>query len=78
MKLLTLMCAALCLAGSVLAGEARPLAEDPVVEQRMIAISEELRCLVCQNESLAGLARRAGRRFAPRNPHHDPCRQIRH
>ena len=36
------------------AGEAIPLAEDPVVEQRMIAISEELRCLVCQNESLAG------------------------
>jgi cytochrome c-type biogenesis protein CcmH len=36
------------------AGEATPLAEDPVVEQRMIAISEELRCLVCQNESLAG------------------------
>ena len=35
------------------AGEATPLAEDPVVEQRMIAISEELRCLVCQNESLA-------------------------
>jgi cytochrome c-type biogenesis protein CcmH len=30
------------------------LAEDPVVEQRLIAISEELRCLVCQNESLAG------------------------
>lgn len=34
--------------------EAAPLAEDPVVEQRLIAISEELRCLVCQNESLAG------------------------
>jgi cytochrome c-type biogenesis protein CcmH len=38
---------------TVLAGEAVPLAEDPVVEQRMIAITEELRCLVCQNESLA-------------------------
>lgn len=36
------------------AGEAVPLAEDPVVEQRLIVISEELRCLVCQNESLAG------------------------
>lgn len=36
------------------AGEAIPMAEDPVVEQRLIAISEELRCLVCQNESLAG------------------------
>lgn len=36
------------------AGEAPALAEDPVVEQRLIGISEELRCLVCQNESLAG------------------------
>lgn len=36
------------------AGEAVPLAEDPVVEQRLISIAEELRCLVCQNESLAG------------------------
>ncbi|MGE5469007.1 MAG: cytochrome c-type biogenesis protein [Ignavibacteria bacterium] len=34
--------------------DAPPLAEDPVVEKRMIAISEEMRCLVCQNESLAG------------------------
>ena len=34
--------------------EAQPLAEDPVLEKRMVAISEELRCLVCQNESLAG------------------------
>ena len=36
------------------AREAAPLAEDVVVEKRMVAISEELRCLVCQNESLAG------------------------
>ncbi len=35
------------------ATEARPLAQDPVVEKRLIAISSELRCLVCQNESLA-------------------------
>ncbi|MBC7918202.1 MAG: cytochrome c-type biogenesis protein CcmH [Rhodoferax sp.] len=39
---------------SVFANEAAPLAEDPVVEKRLNAISEELRCLVCQNESLAG------------------------
>ena len=46
---------ALLLAGSLAqAKEAAPLAEDPVIEQRMLAISEELRCLVCQNESLAG------------------------
>jgi cytochrome c-type biogenesis protein CcmH len=37
-----------------LAGEAAPNAEDPVIEQRMIKLSENLRCLVCQNESLAG------------------------
>jgi len=30
------------------------LADDPVIEQRLISISEEMRCLVCQNESLAG------------------------
>jgi cytochrome c-type biogenesis protein CcmH len=36
------------------ANEAAPLAEDPVVEQRLVNIAEELRCLVCQNESLAG------------------------
>lgn len=36
------------------AREAEPLAEDPVVEQRLNKLAEELRCLVCQNESLAG------------------------
>ena len=35
------------------AEEAAPIGEDPVIEQRMIKLSEELRCLVCQNESLA-------------------------
>ncbi len=40
--------------GNAVANEAAPLAADPVVEQRMVEISEELRCLVCQNESLAG------------------------
>lgn len=40
--------------GGAWADEAKPLAEDPVLEARLIAISEELRCLVCQNESLAG------------------------
>ena len=36
------------------AKDALPLADDPVTEQRLIVISEEMRCLVCQNESLAG------------------------
>ena len=35
------------------AREAALLAEDPLVEKRLIHISEELRCMVCQNESLA-------------------------
>jgi len=34
--------------------EALPVAENIVTEQRLIDISSELRCLVCQNESLAG------------------------
>ena len=40
--------------GGVFARDAAPLADDPVTEQRLISISEEMRCLVCQNESLAG------------------------
>lgn len=44
---------ALC-ALSLQAKEAAPLAEDEAVEKRMVAISDELRCLVCQNESLSG------------------------
>jgi len=35
------------------AQEARPLAEDPVLEAKVMAIAEELRCLVCQNETIA-------------------------
>ena len=50
---LTLLLALQC-ALPAFANEAQPLAEDPVVEKRLIGISQELRCLVCQNESLAG------------------------
>ncbi|MHB1293297.1 MAG: cytochrome c-type biogenesis protein [Sulfuricella sp.] len=49
-----MMVFALWLPFAALAGEAQPVAEDPVTEQRMIKLSEDLRCLVCQNESLAG------------------------
>lgn len=38
---------------SAWANEAQPLAKDEAVEKRMLFISEELRCLVCQNETLA-------------------------
>ncbi len=36
------------------AEEAIPVGEDPAIEQRLVKLAEELRCLVCQNESLAG------------------------
>ena len=54
MKRFLFLVLALCALVAASAKEATPLAEDPVVEQRLIAISEEMRCLVCQNESLAG------------------------
>lgn len=54
LKLIIVATAGLMLAQGVQAKEAAPLAEDPAVEQRMVKITEELRCLVCQNESLAG------------------------
>ncbi len=43
---------ALCWTG-VSAQEARPLAADPVLEAKVMHIAEELRCLVCQNETIA-------------------------
>jgi cytochrome c-type biogenesis protein CcmH len=52
-SLLGILFTCLCLNTSF-AKDAAPLADDPVTEQRLISISEEMRCLVCQNESLAG------------------------
>jgi len=34
--------------------EALPNADDPAIEARLIGLAADLRCLVCQNESLAG------------------------
>ena len=39
--------------GLATAQQARPLAADPVLEAQVMQIAEELRCLVCQNESIA-------------------------
>jgi cytochrome c-type biogenesis protein CcmH len=36
-----------------LAKEAAPAAADPVVEARLMKLSSELRCLVCQNQTIA-------------------------
>jgi cytochrome c-type biogenesis protein CcmH len=38
---------------AVQANEAAPLAADPLLEARVMRVAEELRCLVCQNETLA-------------------------
>src|SRR3954466_8147990 len=35
------------------AKEAEPAAADPALEARMLAIAAELRCLVCQNQTIA-------------------------
>ena len=35
------------------AGEAKDIADDPVMEKRMINLAEKVRCLVCQSENVA-------------------------
>ena len=54
MKSIFLVIASIFILQLSYANDAAPLADDPVIEQRLISISEEMRCLVCQNESLAG------------------------
>ena len=45
-----MLAGAICSAG---ANEAANLAADPVLEARVMKVAEELRCLVCQNETIA-------------------------
>ena len=50
------LCAALCLSLLTLgaqANEAAPASADPVLEARVMRIAVELRCLVCQNQTIA-------------------------
>lgn len=47
---LVVLVSTVCLA---VAQQARPMADDPVLEERLMNLSRELRCLVCQNETLA-------------------------
>ncbi|MDE1891604.1 MAG: cytochrome c-type biogenesis protein CcmH [Betaproteobacteria bacterium] len=53
MKVLVALLFALLISTSVIAKEAVPVARDPVTEARLINLSKDMRCLVCQNESLA-------------------------
>jgi cytochrome c-type biogenesis protein CcmH len=48
-----LLVAALLQGGAAWANEAAPAAADPVLEARMTRIASELRCLVCQNQTIA-------------------------
>ena len=50
-KLIFALCLALSFAAT--AKEAAPLVADPALEKRVMALSEELRCLVCQNQTIA-------------------------
>jgi len=49
--LLLILCS-LCV--FALAKEATSLSDDPELEKRVMALSEQLRCQVCQNETIAG------------------------
>lgn len=40
-------------AGMAFANEAAPASDDPVLEARMLKLTSELRCLVCQNQTIA-------------------------
>ena len=48
-----LMLAMVLAGGGSQAKEALPASEDPVLEARMLRIATELRCLVCQNQTIA-------------------------
>ena len=53
MRIALALLLAVALVAPAAAGEAAPAAEDPVLEKRVIELATELRCLVCQNQSLA-------------------------
>jgi cytochrome c-type biogenesis protein CcmH len=50
---LVLGCCLLASALALAAKEAAPEAADPALEARMVRITSELRCLVCQNQTIA-------------------------
>jgi cytochrome c-type biogenesis protein CcmH len=52
-RLLLIAAGVLAASASALAREAAPEAADPALEARMVHITSELRCLVCQNQTIA-------------------------
>jgi len=53
MSRITLLLILLSFLAPVVAKEATPMAKDPVLEEKVNAVSDELRCLVCQNQTIA-------------------------
>src|SRR2546429_9858015 len=51
-QVIVFICISICFAVVIIAKDAQPN-EDPQIEQRMKNLTEQLRCLVCQNETLA-------------------------
>lgn len=51
--IISLLAAQLLCGTAAMAAPAKSLAADPVLEKRMLVLTEELRCLVCQNQTLA-------------------------
>ena len=52
-RLLILLAALLLAIAPAAAKVAEPVASDPALEARMMALATELRCLVCQNQTIA-------------------------
>jgi cytochrome c-type biogenesis protein CcmH len=50
---LAVLSASLLATAPARAGEAQSVADDPAVEARMMAFANELRCVVCQNQTVA-------------------------
>jgi cytochrome c-type biogenesis protein CcmH len=50
-RLIALLLCVVC--AGAMAKEAAPVATDPALEARMLSIAAELRCLVCQNQTIA-------------------------
>ena len=53
MRVLALLLWLLWLPASVWAQSAQPTTDDPVANKRAVYLAEELRCLVCQNQTIA-------------------------
>lgn len=53
MRGVLILIVALLVAGPLHAKQAVPAANDPVAEKRAVTLEQQLRCLVCQNETIA-------------------------